>query len=495
MVWVYSVALTAGVLGWTAVGALFPALLAVVPFLGRRGRRRLLPAGALCAACFCYGISSTVSFQDDFEFVKARATTASKRAVELDGWVSGFPEHRLGGVRFPVEAVLDGRRVRLSATAVTFAVGYGDSVRLTGTLSMGRPDRWRALQSRGTCGYLRVRAGDIRTTGTGVAGYGAKRWAWRAHDAARRRLSRSLGARRGLPVALAIGERGWIGKRLRSVFSQLGISHLLALSGMHLGLIAGAVLALFRLVGLRGRMWLLLFLTIYVGVVGDVVSLYRAYAMAAVLIVAVEVERPAQPLGALGTALFVLLLARPGLVYSVAFQLSFVATLAVLLCVTKIPFSLGAGWPRRVATGAVSTLIVSVCVQLFLVPLLLRYFGGVSLLTPVTTVVFLPAVALLLFLDGAALATDWAWAPAATPLFEALDWTATGLERVLFSTAGWAPGLIEIPEPNMVLYYAGQAIVWLLPTRRIWPRQTDRAVVALRVTAGAVVCSLSFVIR
>jgi ComEC/Rec2-related protein len=494
MVWVYSVALAAGVAGWSVVGGLLPALLAVVPFLGWRRKRRFLTVAGLSAACFCYGFLSTISFQSDYQRIRSRAGRPGARAVSLKGWVCGFPQYGLGGVRFPLETTLDGRRVRLLTTAVAFGVGYGDSLCAFGTLSPGRPDRWRSLQARGACGYLRVRAGRLRSLGRGSAGSAAGRWAWRFHDSARRRLTRSLGARCALPTALAIGERGWVSRRLRSVFSKLGVSHLLALSGMHLGLIAGAVLALLRTLSVRSPLWLLLFLTVYVGVVGDVVSLYRAYAMVVVLIVAAQAQRPAKPIGTLGTALFVLLLARPALVYSVAFQLSFVATLAVLLCVTRIPFNLGAGWRRRGVAAAVSTLVVSACVQLFLLPLQLRYFGGSSLVTPVTTLAFLPAVSLLLLFDGAALAADWMRLPLAPWLYGAVGWTGAAFERSLFLAARWAPRLVEIPEPNVFLYYAGLAIVWLAPVRGKRARPMGWAVVAGRVGVGSLVCLVSFVV-
>ena len=485
MVWIYSVFLIAGALCWTALGAVFPASLAVVPFVERCRRRQVVCALGLSAACFCYGLLSSISFQHQFERMRDRSGHPATRVVTLDGWVCGFPEQRLGGVRFPLETTVDGERMRFLSSAVAFDVGYGDSVRATGRLSIGRPERWRGLQSRGACGYLRVGAGRLQLLESAAAGATPRRWAWRVHEWARCRLAIHLGSRCGLPTALSVGERGWIGKGLKTVVSQLGVSHLLALSGMHLGLIAGAVLAIFRLALVRSRMLLLLVLTVYVAIVGDVVSLYRAYAMAVVLILAVELERPTQPLRALGTALFVLLLANPGLTYSVAFQLSFVATLAVLLCVTKMGFSLGSGWKRRIGSGVASTLVVSVCVQVFLLPIQLRYFGGVSVMTPVTTLVFLPVVALIVFLSGVSLAADWIAAPLSAPLFAALGWVATGFERVLFLTAARAPGLVELPQPSLFVYYAGQSIVWFGPGK-------GRKAVAVRGAIGVFVCLLAF---
>jgi ComEC/Rec2-related protein len=495
MVWIYSISLTAGVYGWTVVAAAFPALLAVIPFLARGERRRFFFAGALCAVCFCYGALSTESFRRDYRHVRVQSGVAAGRSVELSGRVCGFPEHRLGGVRFPLKAKLCDKPVRLLVSAVAFGVGYGDSLILTGRLSAGRPERRHYLMSREACGYLRVAPKGIRPVKGGIAEPSVRRWAWRLRESIRCRLARRLGTRARLPLALSIGERGSIGKPLRSAFSRLGISHLLALSGMHLGLIAAFVLALLRFASVRGRLPLLIILTTYVCVVGEVVSLFRAYTLALVLMLAAKVERPARPVNALGTALFVLLLSRPGLAHSVAFQLSFTATLAVLLFVTRFHVSLGAGRCGRLAATAITALLASVCVQLLILPIQLRYFGGVSGLTPLTTLVYLPAIAVVMFLAGAALVVDWVAAPVSPPLFAALGAAAAGLERALFVTAGWAPDLVELPAPNLGIYYVGQCVFWL-GRGGLGVFESGRPAVFAaftgRVVAAAAICIVSF---
>jgi competence protein ComEC len=490
MVWIYSVSLTAGVWGWEAAAAVFPGLLAVVPFLDGKLRRRFIWAWTLSALCFCYGFLFAFSSHRDIDRIRA----LNVGRLTLAGRVTGYPEYRLGGVRFPFETTVSGRRTTLLVSTVAFGLGYGDSLSIAGTSSAGREDRSGYLVSRGAAGYLRARARDVRRLASGSAGSMLRRRAGRAHESVRRSLARNLGSRCGLPTALAVGERGWIGKRTKEHFTRLGISHLLALSGMHMGLIAGLLVLALRTARIRNRVALLVPLTLYVLVVGEVVSLFRAYAMAVVLVLAVTVERPARLLDALGTALFVLLLARPGMAYSVAFQLSFAATLAVVLCVTRIPLPVRAGWWGRVGATALSTLVVGASVQLFLLPIQLMYFGRVSLTTPVATLVFLPVTAAVMVATGAALVVDWL-APGPSPwAFAVLGALAHGFERALAVTASWTPGTVDLPKPNVVLYYMGQAVLWLnlLPESNAL-RRNRLAWITARAATAAVLCFVAFV--
>jgi ComEC/Rec2-related protein len=493
MVWIYSLVIAAGATG--RLETALPAALLAVFFARfcRCGRGRSAQVLLLAALCFGHGFISRADFEYGYGRVLALKSDRAGSVRTFSGRVTGFPEQRPGGVRFRMEADAGESPLRLLVTAVDFRVGYGDSVTVTGTLSGGRRERYEYLFSRDAHGYLRAGRGEPVVWTQYHGPPGPRVLAWRLHEACRVRLSRHLGSRCGIPAALVLGERGWIGRGLRSRFTALGINHLLALSGMHLGLIAGLILAIGRFFGRANRVALLLVLSAYVLVVGEAVSLYRAYTMALILIVAFRCERPVRPLDVLGTALLVVLLYRPGFVCSVAFQLSFTATAAVLFCVTSAKLRRRPGWKSAFVTGVAGSLVVSLCVQVFLLPLQLRYFDGVSLLTPPATLLFLPAVATVMLSTAAALAADLLSAGHFTGLYGIAGWITGLFERALIGLADRSPPLVSPPSPNLLLFYAGQAIWWIRPSASRWPPRGGGNKRVVAAVTGTVVCLVSFV--
>jgi predicted membrane metal-binding protein len=185
------------------------------------------------------------------------------------------------------------------------------------------------------------------------------------------------------------------------------------------------------------------------------------------------------------------LLYRPGFVYSVAFQLSFAATMAVLLCVTRLPRRRRRSQFIRILSGVATSLAVSLCVQIFLLPIQLHYFDGVSLVTPLSTLLFLPAVAAVMLLTGLTLAVDCLVSAPADSVYGLLRLLVTWFEFLLFRAADLAPPLLKWKTPDMLVYYCGQAILWVplgrLRLCRYWP-----AAGTLKIIAGTAVCACAF---
>ena len=456
MVWLLASCVIIAAYGQFSAFAAFPIILVVVLSV-RRWRSKAAVAGvALAAACFVRGGLDYGSLKADGE----RLVEAGAANRTLEGWVCGFPEYGPARVRFPFRTTLGGRTVTVLASGAVFGVNYGDSLTLSGRLSAGRSDRAGYLLSKGAAGYFRVRRGGVlgwRKAASGSSLYSAAGW---AHESARCRLARGLGTRCGLPLGLLIGDRGWVGRVVEGAFVKLGITHLLALSGMNLGMIAAAALLVVRRIGVRRNLALFVVVTAYVAVVGDVVSLYRAYVMAVWFILAASLERPLRPIDVLGRAVLFLLLLAPHLAHSVGFQLSAVATLAVFLCIRRYHHRTPVGKLRRAGSFAVSTLRVSLYVQAFVLPLQLRYFGGVSAAGPLATLLFIPVVGLLLFASWAAVLVVWAAPPLATVVFDGLAYLAGGTEWLVLLASSAAPALVELPAPNIVLYYGAQAVFW-----------------------------------
>jgi ComEC/Rec2-related protein len=229
---------------------------------------------------------------------------------------------------------------------------------------------------------------------------------------------------------------------------------------MHLGLIAGAILICFRFLRVKSRLTLLLLLSLYVGTVGDVVSLHRAYTMAALLIAASLFHRPLNLLSALGNAVFLILIWWPHMIYSVAFQLSCLATFAVILSIRRFNIARGRNLLGKLRSYAVSTLVVSAFVQVFVVPLLIHHFGCASVVSPIATLIFFPFVLVVLFLSLFCVLLGAIWSSAGSLIAVVLCPLVDVFQSLLQRASELAPPPVHFPNADILLYCAGLTLAW-----------------------------------
>lgn len=265
------------------------------------------------------------------------------------------------------------------------------------------------LARRGVAGRLFVRRVDVVRAGRTAAGRLAAG------------VSAGLGERAAaLMLAMTLGRRDDLAD-LRDSFGAAGMAHLLALSGLHVGVLLVAAGRLLR--GLRrGRAPLLAALTVaFVLLVGPSPSVVRAatMALAAVASAAMGGGR-VDAWAALGLAALVGTLGAPQMVFDLGFQLSYLAVVGMLLFIppwTSRLAGLGVPPPGRAAPGpaapggsparllgwAATGAVASTAAQLPTVSLVAGTFQAVPLLSPLVNVVAVPVAALLVplgFLAG-----------------------------------------------------------------------------------------------
>ncbi|MCL4676560.1 MAG: ComEC/Rec2 family competence protein, partial [Pararhodobacter sp.] len=155
--------------------------------------------------------------------------------------------------------------------------------------------------------------------------------------------SRLPGETGGFVAAILTGDRSGIGLDTLEDLRRSNLSHLLAISGLHMGLLTGVVFGVFRAalalvpaLALRvpvrkiAALCALLAGAAYLAVSGGNVATQRAFVMAAAMLVAVMVDRRAISLRSVGLAALILLLWRPEALVSAGFQMSFAATVALV---------------------------------------------------------------------------------------------------------------------------------------------------------------------
>lgn len=488
MVWLFSAAIVAGVYRSTSLFIVVCVLLLARAAVLRAAQA--WTAAALACVCAFVGWSAMERVEADRRVVDQVAERAHGGAVRLRGWVDEFPQSGPYGATFVFSTRLDGRRVRLSIRSHTFDVAYGDSLEVDARLATNARTSSAFLTARGVAGEARARFEDVRRVGR-VRGCPLLREVfWPMHRAARMRLTRILGGQAALPVGLLLGERGLLDRRLYDAVRALGITHLLALSGMHLTMIAALAVFATHWTPRRRDAVVALALSLYVGMVGNVDSLTRAYLMALLILAARALVRPPKPTDALGKALLLMLLCGPVAILSIGLQLSFAATFAVLWCLEHMPArllrspaALRPAWRRIVARcgqGAAMAFFVSLVVEVFIAPLQLHHFGRLSAVGPLATAAFAFPVTLL---QGLALfaSMGW-WSPVSAALATSLAWASSLTREAIVGVGGFAPKLVAIPEPQWIVYYAAVVVVCARPRS------------ALAWAVGALGLALSFLL-
>jgi competence protein ComEC len=218
----------------------------------------------------------------------------------------------------------------------------------------------------------------------------------------RQRAADGLG--RGMPSretelarGFVLGEDEGIDAGTKEDFRRSGLSHLLAVSGENVTLLALLAMPVLGLLGipLRERLfWVLGLIAVYVPVAGAGPSIQRAGVMGAVGVLATLGGRRSSRLYALALAAVVTLAVDPGVAADIGWQLSFAAVLGILLLGTPlrraIAARLGSGrWRRALAEG----LAVTVAATLATAPLIAFHFETLSTTTLLANVLAMPAVA------------------------------------------------------------------------------------------------------
>ena len=462
------------------------------------GRR---PAGsALLAAAFGLGAALSAAERAAYDAAPLRTFSEARdpRAgpVALEGTARGdlrvFPDRSL--LVLDVERVeaegrerpMPGRaRIDIGGEARAPEVGDGDRVRLWAIVrpvgsyrTPGASDSRAAalhdgVHALGSCKSARLV--EVRGRGSGITSAAAR---LRRH--ARAVFARFVlpGTEEGLVRAMVLGDRTGIDDATADAFRATGTYHVLALSGAQVALVAALLVGGLRWLGLgppAQAAVTVAAISFYALLVGGDVPIARAAVMASAVLLGRAFEFDADAANLLGLAALLLLAHRPSNVTDPGFQLSFAATLGILLLTP----TLVAGLPRlplRVELGVAS----SVAAQGVLLPFLAGHFHRAAPAAIVLNLLAVPLASSVLLLGLAVLGAAWI-APALAPLAGDLAWALAHALRRSSDLGAWAVGLDwRVPAPSLLglaTYAAGVA-------RLLQGRRT--AGLALLVAAHAV---------
>lgn len=284
---------------------------------------------------------------------------------------------------------------------------------------------------------------------------------WRSSLLQRLRTEHDDGDAEAVVAAMTLGDKSALTRQLRDTYSTAGASHVLALSGLHIGIIY-MLLTLLTLG--RRRFWLtqLVVLTAVWGfalLTGLSASVVRSAVMVTLYSAFALGGRSQAPLGVLSFTAIVMLLCDSSSLFDVGFQLSFLSMLGILLFMPVFRDWVPARWlmSHRLLRWLLGLMAVSVAAQLGTMPLVAYYFGHFPTYFLLTNLVVVPLATLIVYSTVAALLL-----PA---LSVVVMWLAGVLNGILTQIASWPLASIEGLHPSLLqvaMMYAVVGVVWLL---------------------------------
>lgn len=192
---------------------------------------------------------------------------------------------------------------------------------------------------------------------------------------------------RGISEALLFGARGDIPEEIVTSYQDLGLIHLLAVSGLHVGLVVGALYFLMIRFGItKERTLVLLFflLPLYIMMTGAPPSAVRAGCMTMIVLAALRFQHRFHPLDGVSWIALFMLAANPYSLFQVGFQLSFLISFTLIV---SAPFI-----QRHYHTRLAQLVAISTVAQFIAFPILLYHFYSISILSLPLNLIFIPFV-------------------------------------------------------------------------------------------------------
>jgi competence protein ComEC len=189
--------------------------------------------------------------------------------------------------------------------------------------------------------------------------------------------------------AIVLGDRGGLTREVNDAFLASGTYHILAISGLNISLLAGTVFLGLRLLAVPRRasaVACMALVSLYAGLAGASASVVRAAIMADTYLAAIVLDRDSDVENALAIAGLVILGWNPLALWDVGFQLTFAATLGIVLAARGWHFP---GLPRP-ARWLIDSLVVSLAATLATLPILAVHFNRVSLVGVLANVPIVP---------------------------------------------------------------------------------------------------------
>jgi len=471
---------------------IFSGLLPLVLLFFFRNKRAII----LTAACLVAFFGGALAYQaslppDDASHIRFY----NGQEVTIEGTVSAEPEIRDNSTRLRFStSEINGQEV--SGDALLFVprypeYSYGDVLRVRGKLEtppqLGDFDYQGYLENRQI--YSTTLYPEIEVLETGK-GFKPLAWVYSLKSSLSKSIARVMPEpQASLVQGIVLGIRYNIPQEVKNAFAVTGTAHILAISGLHLSILAGIMLSLgLRLFGKRRYtyIWLaLVVIWLYALITGLNPPVVRGAIMASLFLGAELLGRQRTAITSLAFAAAIMVAVDPDILWDAAFQLSFLA-MAGLIFIAPPLMGLGRklvsaavgeeGVWASIASIVTDSLGITLAATLAVWPVIAHYFGIISLVGPLATLLALPALPAIIVLGTLTGLTGLLF----LPLAQGIGWLGwLFASYMLLIVRGFAPLEISSVEAGamnaklIVSYYALLAIViWLVSNKKLLPRFT-----------------------
>jgi len=407
------------------------------------------------------------------QFGQSPLSTLVGTDVSVEGIVVREPEQRSRTMHLYVEI---NETLVLVTTDRYTSVHYGDIVTIDGTLSLPKAFTTDFGRTFDYLGYLKAKGVEytVSFATVDVVGSAAPSQFMASLFTLKHEFIQRLEAVIAEPYAalangLLLGMKEGLGESLERDFQKAGLTHIVVLSGYNVMLIVSFVTFLLAFV-LPPRVRLVVGLVAIVSfalTVGLSATVVRASIMAALFLIAQTLGRSYDVLRALLIAGMVMVLINPYLlIYDVGFQLSFMATLGLILA---LPYFKAPGQPETIGLSIKGYFVSTIATQIAVLPLLMYHIGEVSIVSVLVNVLVLPMVPVAMFVSFIATLATFVFSPLAILVGATAQLTLGYIILVATVFANLPFATISLPSFSPFLVLVGYAVLGLLYYRLIHP--------------------------
>ena len=292
--------------------------------------------------------------------------------------------------------------------------------------------------------------------------------------------------------ALLLGNKDELDDEIKNTYAASGAMHVLAVSGLHVGIIYVIILFILKLV-LREhkKEWMVAVVAIpllwgYAFITGLSPSVLRAVTLFSILALGRAIGRSGKMVNMLAVSAFILLVFNPFLLMQVGFQLSYVAVLGIILIYPQVRKLLMPSQWFWIAIWDITA--ISIVAQIATFPLSVLYFHRFAPYFLVSNLMVIPAATFMVWL-GVLLFT-FSWIPAlASGLGFVLEWIIRIVNYVLgiiyhLPGSNWDSLYLDIAQTWLWYFIIAGLLLFVVLQKKTWAFATSLCVILLSISVG-----------